>query len=141
MALKVHVDIVSAEAVIFSGLAEKVVVPAEMGELGVYPRHAPLLTRLRPGLVRLALTAEKEEVLFVSSGFLEVQPHLVTLLADTVVRSKDLDETAALAAKERAEHAIKQPISPDDYARYKAGLELSTMLLRGIDQLRARSKR
>src|SRR3989338_4623572 len=100
MAMTVHVDVVSAEESIFSGLAEMVIVPGEMGELGIYPRHAPLLTRIKPGSVRLKLPNQSEDTLiYVSGGMLEVQPDVVTILADTAIRGADLDEARALEAK------------------------------------------
>src|SRR5437016_1668686 len=103
MAMTVHVDIVSAEESIFSGLAEFVVLPGEAGELGVLPGHTPLLTRIKPGAVRIRVPHQAEEVLvFVAGGLLEVQPNLVTVLADTAIRGKDLDEAKALAAKRAA---------------------------------------
>jgi len=141
MALTTHVDIVSAEALLFSGVAEMVVVPAETGELGILPRHAPLLARLKSGLVRVVLNPEQEEAFFISSGFVEVQAHAVTVLGDTMLRSKDLDEAAALTAKERSEKAIKTSVSPEDYSRIKAELALNLSLLRAIDELRRRGKR
>jgi F-type H+-transporting ATPase subunit epsilon len=141
MALTTHVDIVSAESLLFSGLAERVVVPAEMGDLGILPRHAPLLARLKPGLVRVMINEAQEEVFFISSGFVEVQSHTVTILGDTVLRSKDLDEAAALAAKSHSEEAIRTSISPKEYSRIKTELALSLSLLRAIDELRRRGKR
>jgi F-type H+-transporting ATPase subunit epsilon len=136
MAFTINVDIVSAEASIFSGRAERVVVPAAMGELCILPRHAPLLTHLRPGLVRVVLSEGQEEVFFVSSGFLEVQPHLVTVLADTLVRGKELDEAAARAAQERAEQAAATHVGKLDYAKFKHELQLQTALLRAITELK-----
>ncbi|MCX7194360.1 MAG: F0F1 ATP synthase subunit epsilon, partial [Proteobacteria bacterium] len=103
MAMTVHVNVVSAEESIFSGLVEMVVVPGEMGELGIYPRHAPLLTRIKPGSVRLKLPDQNEFVLiYVSGGMLEVQPSVVTILADTAIRGADLDEARSLEAKRAA---------------------------------------
>ena len=105
MAMTIHVDIVSAEKEIFSGPAEMVFASAVMGEVGILPRHAPLLTQLRPGQVRIKTPSGEEEFFYVSGGMLEVQPHVVTVLADTAERAKDLDEAAAQQAKERAEQA------------------------------------
>jgi len=135
MAMTVHVDLVSAEAAIFSGLAEVVIVPGEAGELGIYPRHAPLLTRIKPGAVRLKLPNQAEEMLiYVSGGMLEVQPNVVTILADTAIRGADLDEARALEAKHAAEEAMKNRTSEIDYAI--AQVELSE----AIAQLQAISK-
>jgi len=106
MAMTVHVDVVSAEEQIFSGLAELVVLPGEAGELGVLPGHAPLLSRIRPGAVRIKVPDREEpEIIFVAGGMLEVQPSLVTVLADTAIRGRDLDEARAMEAKRRAEEA------------------------------------
>src|SRR4249920_1142448 len=104
MASTIHVDVVSAEEQIFSGEAEFVVLPGIDGELGIYPRHAPLLTQIKPGAVRIKIPNETEETLvFVQGGFLEVQPNVVTVLADTAIRAHDLDEAKALEAKAKAE--------------------------------------
>src|SRR2546423_4472944 len=104
MANTIHVDVVSAEEQIYSGEAEFVVLPGVVGELGIYPRHTPLLTQIKPGAVRIKIPGtSEEELVFVQGGFLEVQPHLVTVLADTAIRAKDLDEKAALHAKRAAE--------------------------------------
>ncbi|MDR0480398.1 MAG: F0F1 ATP synthase subunit epsilon [Gallionellaceae bacterium] len=131
MAMTVHVDVVSAEKSLFSGLAEVVIAPGQMGELGIYPRHAPLLTRIKPGSVRLKLPhQEQEQLIYVSGGMLEVQPDVVTILADTAIRGEDLDEARALEAKLAAEEAIKNRGSDIDYA--KAQVELS----QAIEQLR-----
>lgn len=121
MAMTVHVDVVSAEESIFSGLVEMVVVPGEVGELGIYPRHAPLLTRIKPGSVRLKLPNQDEPMLiYVSGGMLEVQPSLVTILADTAIRGADLDEARSLEAKRAAEEAMKNRASDIDYAKAQA---------------------
>src|SRR3989339_1632043 len=123
MAMTVLVDVVSAEELIFSGLAEIVIVPGEMGELGIYPRHTPLLTRIKPGSVRLKLPDQAEDTLiYVSGGMLEVQPNVVTILADTAIRGGDLDEARALEAKQAAEDAIKNRASDIDYAQAQAEL-------------------
>lgn len=140
MPFRIQLDITSAEGEIFSGLVEFVVVPGQMGEMAIYPHHAPLITRLRPGLVRL-IHREDEKSYFVSSGILEVQPHIVTVLADTVLRRRDLDEQAATLARDRAEQAMQErSLSEDDYRRLKAELELENALLRAIDQLRRRQR-
>jgi len=106
MTMTIHVDIVSAETELYSGLAEMVFVPGKMGELGIAPRHTPLVTTLKPGLVRLQLPENKEESFFVSGGLLEIQPHVVTILSDSATRTEDMDEAAVLKAKEDAEHAF-----------------------------------
>lgn len=137
MAMTIHVDVVSAEQAIFSGLAEFVVVPAEMGEVGIYPRHAPLLTRIRPGSVRIKLPDQaEEEVIYVSGGILEVQPSVVTILSDTAVRGKDLDEEKALEAKQRAEDAMKNRASAMDYAKAQAELAEAIAQIQAIEKLR-----
>ena len=119
MAMSVHVDVVSAEESIFSGLAEMVVVPGETGELGIHPRHAPLLTRIRPGSVRIKLADKggEEALIYVSGGILEVQPNLITVLADTAIRGHDLDEAKATEAKKHAEEAMKNAKSDIDFAK------------------------
>lgn len=139
MALTFHLDIVSAEALIFSGPATEVVVPGKAGELCILARHAPLMAQLRPGLARFKTQFDEKQELFVSSGILEVQPHTVTLLADTVLRSRDLDEEAARAAVERTRSALAAQPSPADYDRLKAELNLELALLRAINQIRSQS--
>ena len=137
MAMTVHVDVVSAEELIFSGLAEVVVVPGIMGELGIYPRHAPLLTRIKPGSVRIRRADQSDdEVIYVSGGMLEVQPGLVTILADTAIRGKDLDEVRSLAAKQAAEESMKNRVSDIDYAQAEAELAEAIAQLRAIQQIR-----
>lgn len=106
MTATIHVDVVSAEAELYSGAAEMVFVPATMGEMGIAPRHAPLVTTLRPGEVRLKLSAGKEESFYVSGGLLEVQPYAVTILSDSASRTEDMDEAAVLKAKQEAEQAF-----------------------------------
>jgi len=137
MAMTIHIDIVSAEASIYSGLAEFVVVPAEMGEVGIYPRHTPLLTRIKPGSVRIK-PAEKDEedLIYVSGGILEVQPGVVTILSDTALRGADLDEARALEAKRQAEDAMKNRTSSMDYARAQAELAEAVAQLAAIQKLR-----
>ncbi|PKO79841.1 MAG: F0F1 ATP synthase subunit epsilon [Betaproteobacteria bacterium HGW-Betaproteobacteria-13] len=118
MAMTVHVDIVSAEEQIFSGLAEFVALPGEAGELGILPGHMPLMTRIRPGAVRVKVPNQaEEELVFVAGGILEVQPGLVTVLADTAIRGKDLDEAKALEAKRKAEEALSNQSAQLDYAK------------------------
>ena len=137
MALTVHVDVVSAEKSLFSGLAEVVVAPGEMGELGIYPRHAPLLTRIKPGSVRLKLpNQDVEELIYVSGGMLEVQPNVVTILADTAIRGVDLDEGRALEAKRAAEEAMQNRASDVDYAQAQAELIEAVAQLHAIQKLR-----
>ncbi len=137
MAMTVHVDVVSAEESLFSGLAEVAIVPGEMGELGIYPGHAPLLTRIKPGSVRLKVPNQgEEELIYVSGGMLEVQPSVVTILADTAIRGGDLDEARALQAKQAAEEAMKNRTSDIDYAQAQAELAEAIAQLRAIQQLR-----
>ena len=137
MAMTVHVDVVSAEESIFSGLVEMVVVPGEMGELGIYPRHAPLLTRIKPGSVRLKLPDQSEFMLiYVSGGMLEVQPSVVTILADTAIRGADLDEARSLEAKHAAEEAMKNRASDIDYAKAQAELSEALAQLQAIQKIR-----
>ena len=113
----IHVDVVSAEESIYSGDAKFVALPGEAGELGIYPRHTPLITRIRPGAVRIERTDGSEEFVFVAGGILEVQPTTVTVLADTAIRGKDLDEAKALEAKRLAEEALKNAKTDLDLAR------------------------
>lgn len=141
MPLTIHIDIVSAEALIYSGPSTKVVLPAEGGEICVLARHAPLLTRLRPGLVRLANEFEIEQTFFISSGFVEIQPYIVTVLADTVTRTNDLDEVAARTAVERTQAAIAANPSAADYNKLMIELRMEMALLRVIDQMRRQTKR
>jgi F-type H+-transporting ATPase subunit epsilon len=138
MVMSVHVDVVSAEESIFSGLAEMVVVPGEMGELGIYPRHAPLLTRIKPGSVRIKLADRdgEETLVYVSGGILEVQPDVITILADTAIRGADLDEARALEAKRAAEEAMKNRVSDMDYAQAQAELAEAIAQLQAIQKLR-----
>ena len=136
MAMTLHVDIVSAEAEIFSGTVTMVFAPAEMGEVGIAPRHAPLLTRLKPGEIRIQQADGAEQSFFVSGGMLEVQPHVVTVLADTAIRAHDLDEAAAVAAKERAERLLADKHADIDYAKAQAELAQSIAQLRAIQKLR-----
>ena len=121
----IHVDVVSAEESIFSGEAKFVALPGEMGELGIYPRHAPLITRIKAGSVRIEMADGSEEFVFVAGGILEVQPHCVTVLSDTAVRGKDLDDEKANLAKQAAEEALKNAKGGLDIA--KAQSELAVM--------------
>ncbi len=137
MAMTVHVDVVSAEESLFSGLAEIVIVPGQMGELGIYPRHAALLTRIKPGSVRIKRPDQvQEELIYVSGGMLEVQPDVVTILADTAIRGKDLDESRAIEAKRAAEEEMRNRTSDVDYARAQAELAEAIAQLRAIQQIR-----
>lgn len=138
MAMTLHVDIVSAEEEIFSGTATMVFAPAEMGEVGIAPRHTPLLTRLKPGEVRVIDQQGEEQFFFVSGGMLEVQPHVVTVLSDTAIRAKDLDEAAALDAQRRAEQALADRRSDFEYAKAKAELVAAAAQLRAIQKLKQR---
>ncbi|EYC49686.1 ATP synthase F0F1 subunit epsilon [Hylemonella gracilis str. Niagara R] len=125
MAATIHVDVVSAEESIFSGEARFVALPGEAGELGIYPRHTPLITRVKPGSVRIELADGKEEFVFVAGGILEVQPDCVTVLSDTAVRGKDLDEEKAGAARQAAEEAIKNAKSELDLAKAQSELAIA----------------
>jgi F-type H+-transporting ATPase subunit epsilon len=136
MAMTIHVDIVSAEAEIYSGLAELVVAPAEMGEVGIAARHAPFLTRLKPGEVRVKVNDQEVHPFFISGGMLEVQPHVVTILADTAVRARDIDEAAALEAKRRAEEMLSDKSGKIDYALAQAQLAEAVMQLRTLEKYR-----
>lgn len=138
MVMTVHVDIVSAEQEIFSGMAEMVFAPAELGEVGISPRHAPFITRLKPGEVRVKVNDEESYPFYVSGGMLEVQPHLVTVLADTAIRAKDIDEAAAIEAKAKAEEALADKSGKIDYATAQAQLAEAIMQLRTLDRLRKR---
>jgi len=138
MTMTVHVDIVSAEQEIFSGMAEMVFAPAELGELGITPRHAPLISKLNPGEVRVKVSEKESQAFYVSGGLLEVQPHLVTILADTAIRAKDIDEAAALQAKAAAEEALNDKSGKIDYATAQSQLAQAMMQLRTLDRLRKR---
>ena len=123
MAHTIHVDVVSLTESIYSGDAEFVVLPGIMGELGIYPRHAPLITQIKPGEVRIKVPGQDEEQLvFVQGGFLEVQPEVVTVLSDTAIRARDLDEVKALEAKRRAEEVMQNKVSKEEVAKAQAEL-------------------
>ena len=132
----IHVDIVSAEGEIFSGEAAMVFAPAAMGEIGIAPRHAPLLTTLKPGEVRVQTPNGEEQFFFVGGGAIEVQPHLVTVLADTALRAKDMDEAAALQAKQRAEEALKNRGDAISAAEAQAELARAVAQVKMIEKLR-----
>lgn len=140
MGITMHVDVVSAEESIFSGPAEFLVAPGETGELGILPRHTPLLTRIRPGAIRLKVPLkDEEEVVWVSGGILEVQPDTVTILADTAIRGPDLDEAKALEAKQRAEDALKDKSASIDFAKAQAELAEAIAQLAAISKLRKKT--
>ena len=137
MAHTIHVDVVSAETQIFSGEAEFVALPGEAGELGIYPQHTPLITRIKPGVVRIKVVGQAEdEFVFVAGGILEVQPRAVTVLADTAIRGKDLDEAKATEAKKLAEEALANTESKIDYAKAQAELSTAIAQLAAIQKLR-----
>ncbi len=136
MSIRIHVDVVSAEEMIFSGEADHVVLPGESGELGIWPRHTPLLTRIRPGAVRIKLPDGGEEFVYVSGGMLEVQPTMVTVLADTAIRAHDLDEARAQQAKKAAEELLQKRDSSMDYAKAEAELADAIGQLAAIKKLR-----
>jgi ATP synthase, F1 epsilon subunit (delta in mitochondria) len=132
------VDVVSAEESIFSGEAEYVVLPGEAGELGIWPRHTPLLSRIKPGTVRIKMPDDDFEMIYVSGGMLEVQPHLVTVLADTAIRGNDLDEAKAMEAKKAAEEALQNKTAKLDLAQAEAELAEAVAQLATIEKLRKR---
>ena len=137
MANTIHVDVVSAEALIFSGEAEFIALPGEEGELGIYPKHTPLITRIKPGAVRIKVVGQAEdEFVFVAGGLLEVQPDSVTVLADTAIRGEDLDEAKAIEAKKQAEEAMVNQESKIDYAKAQAELSVAMAQLAAIQKLR-----
>ncbi|MEZ5523616.1 MAG: F0F1 ATP synthase subunit epsilon [Pseudomonadales bacterium] len=136
MAMTVHCDIVSAEEKIFSGLVEMVIVAGALGDLGITPGHAPLLTEVKPGPIRLILDNGEEEIFYASGGFLEVQPHLVTVLSDTALRADDVNEAAALEAKKMAEQAMQDQHSEIDHALAAAQLAEAVAQLRTLNSIR-----
>jgi F-type H+-transporting ATPase subunit epsilon len=139
MANTIHVDVVSAEESIYSGEAEFVVLPGEAGELGIYPRHTPLITRVKPGEVRIKPAGGgDEELIFVAGGILEVQPGVVTVLADTAIRGHDLDEAKATEAKKQAEEAVRNKTSKLEIAQAQAELAQAVAQLQAIQRLRRR---
>ena len=135
-AATIHVDVVSAEASIFSGEAEFVVLPGEVGELGIYPRHTPLITRIRPGAVRILKPGGEEELIFVAGGILEVQPRMITVLADTAIRGHDLDEAKASEAIKRAEEARAKMKDKQEIAVVEGELAMLAAQLAAIRKLR-----
>ena len=134
----IHVDVVSAEELIFSGEAKFVALPGEAGELGIYPRHTPLITRIKPGAVRIEKADGTEEFVFVAGGLLEVQPHLVTVLSDTAIRGKDLDEAKAMAAKAAAEEALKNAKGDIDIAMAQSELAVMAAQIAALRKYRAK---
>jgi len=138
MAMTTHVDIVSAEEEIWSGEATMVFAPGIMGELGIAPRHTPLLTRLKPGEVRVRGQNGEDESYFISGGMLEIQPHVVTILSDTAIRADDLDEAAAIEAKTRAEDAIQNKNSEMDFAKASAELAFAAAMVETIKKIKGR---
>ncbi len=133
-----HVDVVSAEESIFEGEAEFVVLPGESGELGIFPQHTPLITRIRPGAVRIKPVGKSEELVFVAGGILEVQPHRVTVLADTAIRGHDLDEAKAEEARKKAEEALANRSADVDYAKAQAELAEAIAQIQAIRKLRGK---
>jgi F-type H+-transporting ATPase subunit epsilon len=132
----IHVDVVSAEESIFSGEAKFVVLPGETGELGIYPRHTPLITRIKPGAVRIVKADDSEEFVFVAGGLLEVQPNSVTVLSDTAIRGKDLDEAKATAAKAAAEEALKNAKGDIDIAMAQSELAVMAAQIAALRKYR-----
>ncbi len=136
MSMTMHVNIVSAESEIYSGTVTQVFAPAEMGEVGVMPRHAPMLSTLKAGVVRVIPQEGEEQTFFVSGGILEIQPHVVTILSDTALRAADIDEASALEAKTRAEVAMKDKASDMDYARAKSELIEAVAQIEALKKIR-----
>ena len=140
MATTMHVDVVSSEEAIYSGDAEFIVAPAHEGEIGVYARHAPMIAPIKAGTLRITPAGKGEEVLlFVSGGMIEVQPHHVTVLADTAIRGADLDEAKALEAKQRAEEALANRNADIDYAKAESELAFAVAQLAAIQKLRKKN--
>jgi len=136
MASTIQIDVVSAEESIFSGEASFIVAPALMGEVGIYPRHTPMLTSIKPGALRIQLENGEEQLIFISGGILEVQPGLVTVLADTAIRGADLDEAKALEVKRLAEETLKSNASEVNYAAAQVELAEALAQLQAISKLR-----
>jgi F-type H+-transporting ATPase subunit epsilon len=140
MGMTMHVDIVSLESAIFSGRSEALFATGVLGEMGIYPGHTPLLTSLKEGQIRVVKSGGEEEVFYVKGGLLEVQPEMVTVLADTIIRAADLDEEAAKEAKEKAEKALANKRSQLEYGKAMADLASAIAQLRAIEQLRKKYK-
>lgn len=137
MAMTMHVDVVSVEELLFSGLAEFIAAPAEMGEVGIYPRHAPMIALLKPGLVRLKIPHQtQEEVIYVSGGLLEVQPQGVTILSDMAVREKTMEEGTLWDEKRKTEDTMKNRVTAMEYAKLEIELAKALAHLQGIQKLR-----
>ena len=134
----IRVDVVSAEELIFSGEARFVALPGEAGELGIYPRHTPLITRIKPGAVRIEKADGTEEFVFVAGGLLEVQPHSVTVLSDTAIRGKDLDEAKSVAAKAAAEEALKNAKGDIDIAMAQSELAVMAAQIAALRKFRSK---
>lgn len=141
MAMTLHLDIVSAEKELFSGTCEMIFAPAADGEVGITPRHSPMLTRLKPGEVRAQMPGGEEQTFYVNGGILEVQPHVVTVLSDIGLRADDLDEAAAMQAKEEAERALADRAADMDYAKAQAELAEAVAQIAAIQRLRNRTSR
>ncbi|PKM42768.1 MAG: F0F1 ATP synthase subunit epsilon [Gammaproteobacteria bacterium HGW-Gammaproteobacteria-1] len=141
MAMTMHVDVVSAETSIFSGTVEAVFAPAKEGEVGIMPRHSPFLAQLKPGQVRVVKQGGEEDFFYVSGGMLEVQPHTVTVLADTALRARDMDEAAAIQAKERAEQAMRDRTGEMEWAEAQAELAQAIAQLQMIQRMREKTRR
>jgi len=140
MSNKIQVNIVSAENELFSGQAESLVATADFGEVGILPNHAPLLAELKPGQVRVNLDKDTQEIFYISGGMLEVQPECATVLADTALRAHDLDEAAAIKAKQSAEDLLQDTQAEFDYAKARAELANAAAQLAAIQKLRERHK-
>ena len=136
MAMSMHLDVVSAEKELFSGVGSAVFAPAIMGDVGIYPRHTPLVTSLRPGELKITVEGKEDQYLYVSGGILEVQPGVVTVLSDTAIRAEDLDEAKALEAKQRAEEALKDRKGDFDAAKAQVELVRAAEQLRMIERMR-----
>ena len=134
--MTMHLDVVSAEKELFSGTISAVFAPAQMGDVGIYPRHTPMVTGLRPGELKIEIEGQEDQYLYVSGGILEVQPHVVTVLSDTAIRAEDLDEAKALEAKQRAEDAMKDKAADFDAAKARIELVRAAEQLRMIDRMR-----
>jgi len=137
MVATVHIDVVSAEESIFSGEAEFIAAPAQMGEVGIYPRHAPMITSIKPGALRIKLADKNEEqLIYISGGILEVQPGVVTVLADTAIRGHDLDEAKANEAKKAAQEAMQNRASDIDFAQAQSEFAMAAAQLAALPKFR-----
>lgn len=136
MSMTIHLDVVSAEKELFSGTISAVFAPAVMGDVGIYPRHTPLVTTLRPGELKIEIEGKEDQYLYVSGGILEVQPHVVTVLSDTAIRAEDLDEAKAREAKQLAEDALRDQKGDFDAAKAQSELVRAAEQLRMIERMR-----